>query len=59
MAVTNVKEGSSAEACDIPKTCIGAVVKNEGPDFYVEIETLDVPEISKASTPGPGREESC
>lgn len=30
----------------VPKTCVGAVVKNEGPDFYVEIEELPVPEIS-------------
>lgn len=30
---------------DIPKTCIGGVVKNEGPDFYVEVEQVPVPEI--------------
>ena len=30
----------------IPKTCVGAVVKDEGPNFYVEIEELPVPEIS-------------
>lgn len=31
---------------DIPTTCVGAVVKNEGPDFYIEVEDLPVPEIS-------------
>ena len=30
---------------DIPKTCKAAVVKNEGPDFYLEIEDVPVPEI--------------
>lgn len=34
----------------IPKTCVGAVVKNEGPDFYVEIEDLPIPEISTLVT---------
>jgi hypothetical protein len=28
----------------IPKTCKAGVVVNEGPDFYVEIQTVDVPE---------------
>lgn len=32
---------------DIPKTCKAGVVKNEGPDFYLEIEELPVPEIGK------------
>ncbi|KAK5021353.1 hypothetical protein LTS07_011096 [Exophiala sideris] len=30
---------------DIPKECWGGVVKNEGPDFYVEVEKVPVPEI--------------
>lgn len=39
---------SAPPTFDIPKTCIGAVVKNEGPDFYVEIEQVPVPEIGMA-----------
>lgn len=38
---------------EIPKSCVGAVVKNEGPDFYVEIENLPVPEISRLSHNSP------
>lgn len=30
---------------DIPKEGWGAVVKNEGPDFYVEVEKVPVPEV--------------
>jgi len=30
---------------DIPKECWGAVVKDEGPNFYVEVEKVPVPEI--------------
>lgn len=37
----------STPTYDIPETCIGAVVKNEGPDFYVEIEQVPVPEIGE------------
>lgn len=40
---------SAPQTFDIPKTCIGAVVKNEGPDFYVEIEQVPVPEIGMAT----------
>jgi hypothetical protein len=29
---------------DIPKTCKAGVVVNEGPDFYVEVQDLPVPE---------------
>jgi len=29
---------------DIPKECWGAVVKDEGPNFYVEVEKVPVPE---------------
>ncbi|KAJ4333254.1 chloride channel [Didymella glomerata] len=32
---------------DIPKTCKGGVVVNEGPDFYVEVQDIPTPE------PGP------
>jgi hypothetical protein len=34
---------------DIPKTCKGGVVVNEGPDFYVEVQDLPVPEPGMAS----------
>ncbi|EUC44875.1 hypothetical protein COCMIDRAFT_96959 [Bipolaris oryzae ATCC 44560] len=30
---------------EIPKTCKGGVVINEGPDFYVEVQDVPVPEI--------------
>jgi hypothetical protein len=30
---------------DIPKTCKAGVVVNEGPDFYVEVQDVPVPEI--------------
>lgn len=30
---------------DIPKTCKGAVVVNEGPDFHVEVQNVPVPDI--------------
>jgi len=29
---------------EIPKTCKGGVVVNEGPDFYVEVQDLPTPE---------------
>lgn len=29
---------------DIPKTCKGGVVVNEGPDFHVEVQDVSVPE---------------
>jgi hypothetical protein len=29
---------------DIPKTCKAGVVVNEGPDFYVEVQDVPVPE---------------
>lgn len=29
---------------DIPKTCKAGVVVNEGPDFHVEVQDVDVPE---------------
>jgi propanol-preferring alcohol dehydrogenase len=32
---------------DIPKTCKAGVVVNEGPDFYVEVQDVEVP------VPGP------
>jgi len=36
---------SAAPTFDIPKECVAGVVKNEGPDFYVEVEKVPVPEI--------------
>lgn len=36
---------SAPPTFDIPKECIGGVVKNEGPDFYVSVEKVPVPEI--------------
>lgn len=30
---------------DIPKKCKAGVVVNEGPDFHVEVQEVDVPEI--------------
>jgi len=35
----------STPTFDIPKECIAGVVKNEGPDFYIEVENVPVPEI--------------
>lgn len=35
----------SEQTFDIPKECIAGVVKNEGPDFYVSVEKVPVPEI--------------
>ncbi|KIW18129.1 hypothetical protein PV08_02417 [Exophiala spinifera] len=35
----------SAPSFDIPKECVAGVVKNEGPDFYIEVEKVPVPEI--------------
>lgn len=32
---------------EIPKKGIGGVVVNEGKDFYLEVQELDVPECSK------------
>ena len=36
-----------ASSMDIPKQGWGGVVVNEGPDFHVEVQKLDVPEPSK------------
>lgn len=33
------------EAFDIPQECIAGVVKNEGPDFEIEVKKVPVPEI--------------
>ncbi|KNG89268.1 alcohol dehydrogenase 1 [Aspergillus nomiae NRRL 13137] len=35
----------SQSTCEIPEECWAGVVKNEGPDFHVEIEKVPVPEI--------------
>jgi len=37
----------STPTFDIPKECIAGVVKNEGPDFYIEVENVPVPEIGR------------
>ena len=37
----------TAPKFDIPKTCKAGVVVNEGPDFHVEVQDVEVP------TPGP------
>lgn len=39
---------AKVQTFDIPKTCKGAVVVNEGPDFYVEVQDLPVPECGKS-----------
>lgn len=36
---------------EVPKKGLGGVVINEGPDFRVEIQELDVPEPSKSQQP--------
>lgn len=33
---------------DIPETCIGGVVVNEGPNFHVEVQQVKVPSIGKS-----------
>lgn len=35
---------SKVQTFDIPKTCKGGVVVNEGPDFRVEVQDIPVPE---------------
>lgn len=35
---------------DIPKTCKGGVVVNEGPDFHVEVQDVPVPEPGTCPT---------
>lgn len=35
---------------DIPKECTAGVVRNEGPDFYVEVTKVPVPEIGTCTT---------
>jgi propanol-preferring alcohol dehydrogenase len=41
--------GSDAKTYDIPKKCKAGVVVNEGPDFTVEVQEVDVPEIGTIS----------
>jgi hypothetical protein len=36
---------------EIPKKCKGGVVVNEGPDFRVEVQEIDVPEPGSSSNP--------
>jgi hypothetical protein len=35
---------TKTQAYDIPRTCRAGVVVNEGPDFHVEVQDVDVPE---------------
>ncbi|PVI06439.1 alcohol dehydrogenase 1 [Periconia macrospinosa] len=37
-------DGSKTPVFDVPKTCKGGVVVNEGPDFHIEVQELPVPE---------------
>lgn len=39
----------AAKTYDIPKKCKAGVVVNEGPDFHVEVQEVDVPEIGTFS----------
>lgn len=36
---------SGSEAFEIPSECIAGVVKNEGPNFEIEVKKVPVPEI--------------
>jgi len=47
MAATETQSQNGGPHFEIPKTCKAGVVVNEGPDFRVEIQDVDVPE------PGP------
>jgi hypothetical protein len=38
-------DGASQHSFEIPKECNAGVVFNEGPDFYVEVKKVPVPEI--------------
>ena len=40
----------AAKTYDIPKKCKAGVVVNEGPDFRVEVQEVDVPEIGMLSS---------
>jgi hypothetical protein len=33
---------------DIPETCKGGVVVNEGPNFHIEVQDVPVPDIGTA-----------
>lgn len=47
MSPSATEAADAAPKFDIPKTCKAGVVMNEGPDFFVEVQDVDVP------TPGP------
>jgi propanol-preferring alcohol dehydrogenase len=38
-----------SQVYEIPKRCKAVAVVNEGPDFYVEVQDVDVPEPSMPS----------
>ena len=42
---------SAEQTFDVPKKCKAGVVVNEGPDFRVEVQEVDVPEIGLSSLP--------
>ena len=37
-------EAEATPTYDVPKQCKAGVVVNEGPDFYVEVQDVPVPE---------------
>lgn len=41
----------SAPTFDIPKQCKAGVVYNEGPNFELKVEMVDVPEPGESPTP--------
>jgi hypothetical protein len=44
-----------ADSVEIPKQCKAGVVVNEGPDFKVEVQMVDVPEPGMSSLGAPER----
>lgn len=45
----STNESAEQTTYEIPTECWAAVVKDEGPDFYVEVEKVPVPEIGTLS----------
>lgn len=41
---------SAPPTFDIPAECIAGVVRDEGPDFYVEVTKVPVPEIGELTS---------
>lgn len=42
-ATATETNAETAPKFEIPKTCKAGVVMNEGPDFYVEVQDVEVP----------------